>query len=163
MSTNDGLQKHKATITYNNKKHCFKTDHNTNLWSPKLDMRNFVKTKKVAVCIFDCPRAPRPTLFFHVRHQQVDALGARICATTRQRRQPAKFWVMFSCFTQSWQFHSWHFGWWLHTWPLSSIDRRHQRNTKQCRFFHARPPQVLQQSQQKSKTFLHDTCIMKNR
>ena len=134
----------------------------TNLWSLKLRTHNFDKTKNtVPVCKFDCPRAPRPKLFFHVRHQQADALGARICSTMRQRCQPAKFWGMFSWLTQTWQFLSWHFGWWPNTWPLVHHRLQTSMQHKTMQFFHARPQQVLQESQKQPKRFLHDTRIMK--
>ena len=128
--------KHKARIQQQ-KPHCCKTV--PTIYNPIRTCGRsscFDKTKNtVPVCKFDCPRAPRPKLFFHVRHQQADALGARICSTMRQRCQPAKFWGMFSWLTQTWQFLSWHFGWWPNTWPLVHHRLQTSMQHKTMQFF----------------------------
>ena len=128
--------KHKARIQQQ-KPHCCKTV--PTIYNPIRTCGRsscFDKTKNtVPVCKFDCPRAPRPKLFFHVRHQQADALGARICSTMRQRCQPAKFWGMFPWLTQTWQFLSWHFGWWPNTWPLVHHRLQTSMQHKTMQFF----------------------------
>lgn len=72
-----------------------------------------------------------------------------------------QIWGMFSWLTQKWQFLSWHFGWWPNTWPLVHHRLQTSMQHKTMQFFHARPQQVLQESQKQPKRFLHDTRIMK--